>query len=404
VPDAPDGRPLRIGLFTYSTRPRGGVVHSLQLAEALVSLGHHVELFALEKPGRRGFFRPTSVPSTFIPVAEEPDESVDDRIPRYIEAYERFLRKSLASGDGFDVYHAEDCVSGNALVHLRDEGLVPAVVRTVHHVDDFRSPGLISCQLDSIRRPDLVLVVSRWWQRRLGEDFGIEAPVVHNGVDLERHMPPADAAARDADRHRLGIEARFAVLAVGGVEPRKNSLVLLRAFAGAYSQLSAAAGGLRPVLVVVGGETLFDYREYRSAYHRELAELLAAGELPADSVHIVGPVEDEDILAWYRAADVLAFPSVAEGWGLVVLEAQASGTPVVASDIEVLHEYLVDGDNALLVPPSDAPALGRAVVRVAADRALATRLRLSGFATAARYGWRSSAERHVEIYREMVGR
>jgi glycosyltransferase-like protein len=397
----PERSPLRIGLFTYSTRPRGGVVHSLQLAEALTALGHRVELFALEKPGRKGFFRPTRVRSTFIPVDELPDESVDDRIPRYIDAYEHYLRRSLGSGDEFDIYHAEDCVSGNALIHLRDEGLVPAVVRTVHHVDDFRSPGLVSCQVDSIRRPDLVLVVSRWWQRRLREDFGIDSPVVHNGVDLERHVPPAGDAERDADRRRLGIDGTFAVLAVGGVEPRKNSLVLLRAFAAAYPQL-AAATGRHPVLAVVGGETLFDYREYRSSYRRELDEILAAGTLPQDAVRVVGPVEDDAILAWYRAADVLAFPSVAEGWGLVVLEAQASGTPVVASDIEVLHEYLVDGENALLVQPADEVALGRALVRIAADRHLAARLREHGFATARRYGWRASAERHVEIYRELI--
>jgi glycosyltransferase involved in cell wall biosynthesis len=85
-----------------------------------------------------------------------------------------------------------------------------------------------------------------------------------------------------------------------------------------------------------------------------------------------------------------------------VLEAQASGTPVVASDIEVLHEYLIDGENALLVPPADDAALGRALVRIAADPHLAARLREHGFATARRYGWRASAERHVEIYRELI--
>ena len=109
-------RPLRVGLFTYSTRARGGVVHSLQLAEALQGLGHDVRLFALEKPGRSGFYRPIRVPATFIPVAEVPDESVDDKVPRYIQAYVEFLRDDLGPGNGWDIYHAEDCISGNALV------------------------------------------------------------------------------------------------------------------------------------------------------------------------------------------------------------------------------------------------------------------------------------------------
>jgi glycosyltransferase-like protein len=395
------GRPLRVALCTYSTRARGGVVHSIQLAEALHALGHEVRLFALEKPGRSGFFRPIPVPATFIPVAEVPGESVDDKIPRYIDAYVDSLRRDFAAGAGWDVFHAEDCISGNALVRLREEGLVPAVVRTVHHTDEFTSPGLISCQHDSIVLPDLVLVVSRWWQRRLREEYGIEAPVVHNGVDLVARRPPASEAEREADRRDLGLDGTVAVLAVGGVEPRKNTLTTLRAVTGIRERL-ARATGRTPVLVIVGGETLFDYREYRDAFDRELASLVATGALPADAVRILGPVEERVIAACYRAADVLAFPSIAEGWGLVVLEAQASGLPVVASDIEVLHEYLVDGENALLVPPSDAEALGSALLRVAADPALASQIRTGGLSTAQRFGWRSSAERHAEVYRRLL--
>jgi hypothetical protein len=189
--------PLRIAVFTYSTRPRGGVVHALELAEALTELGHQVRLFALEKPGRSGFFRPTDVPASFIPVDERPDEAMDERVARYIEAYVGHLRHELSTGQGYDVYHAEDCISANALIRLRGEGLVPHVVRTVHHVDDFPSPALLSCQRDSIVHPDTVLVVSEWWRQRLVEDFGVVAAVVHNGVDL-RHFTPS----RDATRGR----------------------------------------------------------------------------------------------------------------------------------------------------------------------------------------------------------
>jgi glycosyltransferase-like protein len=392
--------PLRIALFTYSTRPRGGVVHALELAEALAELGHGVRLFALEKPGRSGFFRPTDVPASFIPIEERPDEPMDERIARYIEAYLGYLESELSARNGYDVYHAEDCISGNALVRLRGLGRVPHVVRTVHHVDDFPSPDLMACQRDSIVHPDTVLVVSEWWRRQLAENFGVAAQVVHNGVDL-RHFTPESATAREADRTRLGLSGRALVLSVGGVEPRKNTLVLLEAFVRARPRIREATG-LSPVLVIVGGATLFDYREYRDAFEREVVRLVDTGLLEADSVLRTGPVENDELLAYYRAADVLAFPSVKEGWGLSVLEAQAVGTPVVASDLPVMREYLVHESNALLVPPEDPDALAVALVRAVADPALAATLRRNGLETARRYDWRSSAVRHVGIYREML--
>ncbi len=397
---ADDG--LRIALFTYSTRPRGGVVHSLQLAEALTALGQHVRLFALEKPGRSGFFRPTDVPVSFIPVEERPNESMDERVARYIDAYVGFLDRELAPGSDYDIYHAEDCISANALIRLRRAGRVPQVVRTVHHVDDFSSPSLLRCQHDSIVDPDAVLVVSEWWRGRLAEDYGVRAQVVHNGVDLRRFMPPPSPAAREAERALLGLSGTALILAVGGVEPRKNSLVLLEAFVQA-TPLLAAGTGRRPVLVIAGGETLFDYQDYRDTFERELARLIDAGLLAPDSVLRLGAIEDDRLKSLYRAADVLAFPSVREGWGLAVLEAQASGTPVVASDIEVLREYLVDERNALLVAPDDAAGLGRALVRAVNDRTLAVALREGGFATARQFDWGSSAQRHIEIYRDLLG-
>jgi len=392
---------VRIALLTYSTRARGGVVHALELAEALAAEGEQVRLFALEKPGRVGFFRPTDVPVGLIPVEERPGESVADRIARYIDAYVDYFERAV-SGSDYDIFHAEDCISANALIRLRRDGRVPAVVRTVHHVDDFTTPALVTCQDDSILEPDVVLVVSEWWRARLASVYGVEATVVHNGVDVRRFVPPVSPEAREEERGRSGLTGTVTVLAVGGVEPRKNSLVLLEAFTAVAPEL-AVATGRRPRLLFVGGETLFDYREYRDAFERRLADLAAAGRLEAGSVVITGPVEDRVLLSLYRGADLLAFPSVREGWGLTVLEAQACGTPVVASDIDVLREYLVDGRDALLVPPGDAGALGRAIVRATTDASLIARLRAGGLETARRFGWDSSARRHLDVYRRLLG-
>jgi glycosyltransferase-like protein len=393
--------PLRIALFTYSTRPRGGVVHTLELAEALSARGQRVHLFALEKPGRAGFFRPTNVPTSFIPVDERLDEAMGERVLRYIDAYVTFIDRELARGEEYDIYHAQDCISANALVRLRRAGHLPFVVRTVHHVDDFTIPALISCQRDSIVEPDMVLTVSEYWRDRIAEDLGVHARVVYNGVDLGRFMPSPTPAAREAERARLGLARTVVVLAVGGVEPRKNSLVLLEGFVEARRHL-ADMTDRRPLLLIVGGASLFDHDAYCDAFEAQLGRYIADGLLAPDSVQRRGTVDDDTLTTLYRAADVLAFPSLKEGWGLVVLEAQASGTPVVASDIGVFHEYLVDKQNALLVAPDDPAALGQAMVRAVTDRALAAILRAGGLATARGFDWGSSAERHIEIYRELV--
>jgi glycosyltransferase involved in cell wall biosynthesis len=119
-------------------------------------------------------------------------------------------------------------------------------------------------------------------------------------------------------------------------------------------------------------------------------------------VRSLGPLDDERVARAYRAADVLAFPSTREGFGLVPLEALAAGLVVVASDIDVLREFLADGVNALLVPVGDPPALAAALLRAATDPELAARLRAAGALAAARYSWARSAEAHEPVYAALV--
>jgi glycosyltransferase involved in cell wall biosynthesis len=98
-----------------------------------------------------------------------------------------------------------------------------------------------------------------------------------------------------------------------------------------------------------------------------------------------------------RAADVFAFPSEREGFGLVVLEAQAAGLPVVASDLPVLREFLRDGRDCRMVPVGDADALGAALVELATGDG-APRLVEGGRATAARFTWEAAAAAHEAVY------
>src|SRR5919206_1974215 len=146
---------MRVAMLTYSVRPRGGVVHALAVAEALAARGHAVELFAVGPPGAT-FFRAPAVPATVVPHTPPEDGDFDAKIASTIATYRDGLRPILRDG-GFDVVHAQDCISANAALALRDEGAIPAVIRTVHHVDDFRSPSPVASQRRSISDPDRVL-------------------------------------------------------------------------------------------------------------------------------------------------------------------------------------------------------------------------------------------------------
>jgi glycosyltransferase involved in cell wall biosynthesis len=180
---------------------------------------------------------------------------------------------------------------------------------------------------------------------------------------------------------------------VGGIEPRKGSLTLLRAFAAAR----AAMPKRRPVLIVAGGATLFDHRDEIDRFHalRERLEL-------DDDVRVLGPVSDAQLEGLYRAADVFALPSVEEGFGLAVLEALAAGLPAVVSDLDVFRTYLADGDSALMAPVGDHAALAAALVRAASSPALAARLREGGHAVAARHGWAAAAAAHEAAYERFL--
>jgi glycosyltransferase-like protein len=377
-------------MFTYSTKPRGGVIHTLSLAGALHALGHDIHIFALGKD-QQGFFRPTSVPYTLVPFDSLPKEiAMDEKIQRYIQSYYDFM--VAYASEPFDIYHVQDCVSANAVWRLREEGRIESFVRTIHHVDDFTSPSLIECQKNSLYRPDHRIVVSRDWQRQLRDTFGLDAEVIYNGTD--RRFQPPSKQQRAVARAELGIGDEIVFLNIGGVEPRKNTIRLLNAFE--QIQPALAAQGRRGVLLLAGGEALLDHEPYRQQFSAELAR--SSLQLDRD-IRLLGVVPDQQMPLLYHAADVFAFPSVKEGWGLVAIEAMASGLPVLASDLPVFHEYARTGENALLADPFDTASIADALLRLAVDTRLRQRLAVAGPSTAQQFSWPAAAQAHVDCYR-----
>ncbi|MGJ3248643.1 MAG: MSMEG_0565 family glycosyltransferase [Elainellaceae cyanobacterium] len=380
--------PIRIALFVYSTKPRGSVIHTLELSNALHQLGHDVCIFALDKDGR-GFDYSPLCQSILIPASQAPS-NIDLLIRQRIREFVNYFEQNGQRLHPFDVYHAQDCISANALALLRGKRKIPHLVRTVHHIEEFDSPYLRDCQDKSIAGPDLCLCVSDRWQQALHNHYGVLAPRVVNGVDPQRFSPTVDGSEADL-RKRLGLDGSPIFLTVGGIEPRKNSIRLLQAFAQVLKEYPTAQ------LIIAGGATLFDYQSYRDEFFSQVHQLeLLVGK----SLILPGVVSGVDLPYLYRLADAFVFPSIKEGWGLVVLEAIASGIPVIASDISPFTEFLTH-DQALLIDPMSKDAISRAMFSVLSPD-LAHSLVQHSQSVLDSYTWKISAQMHVQHYQSLL--
>jgi len=382
----------RIALLTYSTKPRGGVAHTLSLAESLSEMGVHVHVYALATGNE--FFRRVKVPHTLIPCLDIQYTGMDEKIKSYIEIYTEYL-KSVT--DDYDIFHAEDCISANALLNLRNMGLIKEYVRTIHHVDDFTSPSLIECQLKSIVEPDYVVAVSGFWNKELRNSYSLSPVIINNGVSTSKFENCSQS--KQESKKDFNVEGAKVLLSIGGIEPRKNTLTTLKAYAKA--RYESDKRGNKLVWLIGGGETLFDYREYRNQFFSEVQNL--GLELDND-IYVLGNVPEEKMPSLYNAADVFAFPSIKEGWGLVVLEAMAAGVPVIASDIEPMTEYLIDEENALLISPMDDRDLAEKIILLLEHEDLQNHFINKGRHTAKMYSWENAARKHNDFYKEILNR
>lgn len=380
---------MTVALVTYSTKPRGGVVHTLELAQALLDDGVAVHIIALGDPNI-GFFRETKVPTTFIPAPEWAD-TLDERVFTSVDALADGLRPLLSD---FAILHTQDCIAARAAARVRDELATgdprrPTVVRTVHHVDDFTTEALIECQRQAIIEPDELIVVSREWQGRLMDEFGLEASIIYNGVNTAK-LARATDLDRNSLRASIGADSRFLFLTVGGIEPRKGTIEMIEALA-----VLKASVEVPPLLAIVGGHSFQDHTPYRAAAFRRAEELGVSME--HDIVQL-GTISDRLLTDWYHSADAFLFPSVKEGWGLVAMEALAVGLPLIATNIPVFREYLTDDETAILVPPGDHVGLASAMRRIMEDGATRLRLTTGGRDVAKRFTWGRAAADHRRIY------
>lgn len=383
--------PLKIALLTHSTNPRGGVVHVLELGRALQTRGHQVTVIAPAAPGQR-FFRDTPCHVELAELAPTPRLGVDlaDNVRQRITAVREHLADVLQR-ESFDVFHAHDGIGANALADLAEQGRISGYLRTVHHVDRFSDTRVQGWEERSIQQASAVLCVSAVWRQRLLAEHGIDAQQVPNGVDLSRYTLRSTPQLSALDMHvaqRYGIGVgRPVVLSVGGVEARKNTLRLLHAFVLLRQRLPQAQ------LVIAGGASLLNHDAETLGFHADAAAAgMAIG--PGQPIVLTGPVADADMPALYRCADVLAMPSLLEGFGLAALEALACGTPAVVSRCAPFTEHFAD-DDVSWADPLRTTSIAQALLQ-----AVARGRHHSVPSVCQRFAWSASAARHEALYRQ----
>ena len=263
------------------------------------------------------------------------------------------------------------------------------VVITIHDLSFIRFPQLfhranriyltVMSRL-SARRCSQVIAVSEHTARETEELLGVNRrriTVVYHGVDPRFRPLPADKIA--AFRERRGLPEQF-VLFVGTLEPRKNLKRLVEAFA----QLQPSGIGL----VLAGGKGWL----YEDLFAR--VDRLGLHEV----VLFPGYVSQDELALWYNAATVFAYPSVYEGFGMPVTEAQACGTPVMTSSTTSLPEAA--GEAAILVDPYDVGAIAAGLRQLVEDEDLRQHLGEQGLTHARHFNWTQTAQETVQVYRK----
>jgi D-inositol-3-phosphate glycosyltransferase len=299
----------------------------------------------------------------------------------------------------YDVVHTHYWLSGQVGALVRDRWSVP-LVHSMHTMAKVKNASLASGDTPEpsvrvigeeqvVEAADMLIANTDIEAKQLLELYDADparVEVVHPGVDLDVFRPSRSARAR------LGLPPEAVVLMFAGrIQPLKAPDVLLHA----VRALLDRDPGLRRRLVVpvVGGPS------GTGLEHPESLAQLADSLGIADVVRFVPPVAQSVLADWYAASSLVCVPSYNESFGLVAVEAQAAGTPVVAAAVGGLTTVVRDGVSGLLVEGHDPQDYARAMERVISSPDLRDRLSRGAIIQAAHFGWERTADATLEVYR-----
>jgi mannosylfructose-phosphate synthase len=388
-----------------ATDTGGQVTYVLELSKALARLGLAVDLYTRQFEGRAAL-EPVEDGVRIVRIPCGPAKFIikEEMLPYWPEFADNCERYIKEEGLRYQLLHS----------HYWDAGLVCRLlapqlgikfVHTSHSLGAWKREMMAD---DPKAAERTYHFVARITEEK--EVFAAAAGItVTNPASVEKYkqyygfesenmvvIPPGVNTARfnraDDGRAVPGTERPY-VFSLSRIDTNKGLDFLVHAFA-RVAKVSELA------LVVGGGSSQPEERE--RLVLEELKDIAATYAVDA-RVDFKGYITDEDLPYFYRRARAFVLPSRFEPFGMTALEAMACGTPVVATNLGGLARYLEDGRDALLVDPSDAETLAKAILRAATDEALGARLVAQGRETVTReFTWEAIAKKHVAFYARFV--
>ena len=391
----------KLNLVVFNTQPPhlyfGGVER--RIVETTKRLRDEVDT-TVYSGTKAGFRKPASVNGiNFVPCF-----STDALFP--VDNW--FFNKTLARAvDAIkaDVYEAHTVSGYGFLKALRKRKIKKAVIQTVHGVlaDEYvqslqrvspafraKLANLVMWRLskieeESAKNATLVVTVSKYSSRKAVQFYDVDKAkirIVPNGVDTQRFKPSEDC---ETIKRQIGIGNKLCVLFVGRLIPRKGVPFLIEAAKHIVKEFSET------MFVVVGSGPL----------KNNLMAYLEKIKLSSKFVFL-GDVDESILPALYNCADVFALPSIQEGQGIALLEAQATAKPVVAFDVGGVREAMLDKETGLLIKP-DSRELAEAIMKLLVNWSLREKMGSKGREFVSEYlSWDVCAQRMLQVYNEAL--
>ena len=328
-----------------------------------------------------------------------------EQVPAHFNELTAEFKKALSSDQSYDLIHSHYWLSGKVAMPVAKDLKLP-LVHTMHTMARVKNLNLAEGE-----RPEPMIRVQGETQivaaaSALTANTDAEAAslvslydacpdtvhLVTPGVDLYNFTP---GAGRAAARKVIGIEADTHVITfVGRIQPHKGPEIFIRAIA----EMVSHSPNLRPKLrvLIIGGASGVNGSEVE-----RLKELVSWLNI-ADVVSFLPPVPRTELPNWYRAADLVCVPSYSESFGLVALEAQACGTPVVATAVGGLRTAVADGISGVLVDGHDPRAWSSVLSRLLQEPQRRVLLSMGAIEHASHFGWDATARGTLDIYDQVI--
>ncbi|MCB8993578.1 MAG: D-inositol-3-phosphate glycosyltransferase [Nocardioidaceae bacterium] len=402
----------RVAMISLHTSPldqpgtgdAGGMnVYVLELSRRLAQQGVQVDMFTRATSSKTPAVIDVYDGIRVHNVVAGPFEGLaKDELPSQLCTFAREVLRAEAARDPgyYDVVHSHYWLSGQVGALTRDRWAVP-LVHTMHTMAKVKNAALargdspepaarLIGEEQVVAASDMLVANTDVEYHQLVDLYGADpdrVEVVHPGVDLEEFRPFDKAAARA----RLGLPPHGKVIAfIGRIQPLKAPDIVLKAAALLGEWRPELAGQL--TVAVIGGPSGTGLERPES-----LASLAHSLQI-TDSVRFVPPVSRAALAQWMAAADVVCVPSYNESFGLVAIEAQAVGTPVVAAAVGGLTTAVADSSSGILIDGHDVNDYAKALEQILLDEQLHSRLSEGAVLHAAEFGWERTAKQTLEVY------